>query len=903
MTINLNKKKYENFVKESKISNGQFTTTDTSSGFLIVLLDGKPNVTLFGEELRQMECSKSRYFTFETDENVFEVNGKVLNGTQTWVQKNDILAEAFIEKEGKTVKINMATNGYVCVNKTLVYFKDIKLTAPISIKNKNNIKYLKSALIQSVILNGQEIMLELKDNDKHVIPDNLELTENMYTKNSDGTFSDVIFQNLILNDIKVEIGKEYYDVTKNFRCTSNGTVLRSDESSTTKIDISVTRYDKQTVNVKTTVHYVSQEELDVSKVSIFVTHEKINPIVVVANQAVTVDEPVKKVECTLSTGTKVISIITKFVKPYKLINGGIMRYEASDATTKSITTSGHYILNGVVHEAKSEITLKENEQSLMLYSEETSTWTTYDLRQESKFNKVMKINVYSRLGQSFDLSTIGWYDKKDEFDYFINGKAYESNKYYLNTGKQRTTESETIIEEIKLGIIRKSDKMSFELFITFVLEESPKITYTLQGDEIFGEESMFARTSFANFPAFFDPCVDYGQFVIYQNKEDYENIIYAHGNAVSFDSKLFNTYPFVKFSSKTTATIETCEKTLKIKTAALSEEFKIKLTGPDQYAKLNHCSDVKCANFVLTIPETTSTCFFKANDNIYLIRSAKTKTMSSTDMGSFLSRKKSMTIEDRKGSFFGKLMNVFGINDDEKSTTTPSFDDSMTAKISAKVEKPSAEHETAALVQWEPEKKTSPVVQLVETAPIVQTVSVSRSVSDVQPAPIKKLTEPVKKAILSKETTVSLDSTVIQGEEKKTAPKEVKKEFKEIVDRVDTNLTTNVYEAGLLKHKAVIVQQKKEIEENEVSSKKSVSTHNTLIQTKKPEVEKTVIFSTAAVSEKSQRVILPEMNHAPVTSAPIEKAINFNISINIQRSAPTVIRPRILDKKFTYYSF
>lgn len=882
MTINLNKKKYENFVKESNILNNQFSETETSHGFLIVLADGKATVSQFGEGLRQLECVKSRYFSFETEEDTFEVNGKVINGTQTWVQKNDILAEAFVEKDGKTVKINMATNGYVCVGNTLICFKDIKLGTSITVKNKYDMKYLKSALIQSVVLNGQDIKLETKDGEKHIIPNDLELTENMYTKNSDGTFSDVVFENLVLNEIKVEVGKKYYDVTKNFRCTSNGIVLHSNEPSTTKIDISVTRYNKQTVNVKTTVSYVSREELDVGKITVFVTHEKINPTVIAGDQTVVVDQPVKKVECTLSTGIKMTSVITKFVKPYKTISGGIMRYEPSDATTKSIVTSGHYILNDVVNEAKSEIILRENEQSLMLFTEETSTWTTYDLRQESKFNNVLKINIYNRLCPSFDLSAIGWYDKKDEFDYFINGKAHDSKKYYLNAGKLKTTETETIVEEIKLGLIRKSDKTSFEVLVTFVLEESPKISYTLKGDEIFGEDSMFARASFAGFPAFFDPCVDYGQFVVYQNKEDYENIIYAHGNAVSFDSKVFNTYPFVKYFSKTAATIETCDKTLKMKTAALSEEFKIKLTGPDQYVKLNHCADVKCANFVLVIPETTSTCFFRANDNIYLIRSAKTKTMSSTDMGSFLTRKKSMTLEDRKTSFFGKIMNVLGIDNEEKSVT-PGFEDNM-VKTTLKVEKPSAEPE--------------PIVDAVKKVPepVIDTV--------------KKVPEPVKKAILSNEmmsrstaTRIAVPSVAAQGEERKPVHVQVKKEVKETVDREDTKVMKKVCDAGLVKHKAVIAPPKKEIEEKEALSKKSVIIDNALVQTKKVEVEKTSTYSTPAVSEKSQRVILPESNHAIAnmsTPVPVQKSINFNISVNIQRS---VELPKSVVRKFSYFTF
>lgn len=725
-TFNLDKKTFVNFVSNSTVTDKIFTSTENSQGVLITLGKESFEVKEFGN-IKTQKVVKTRRFILngETD---FRVNGKTISGTQTWVPKDDILCEAFVSKKDTTIVIDMATNGYIFINDTLINFSGIKLNPYVDIKTKEGITYFKSKTVSRVFYHGHEIKLKV-DGEKHIFPKDLPIDEFIYFENKDGSYNNLVPLNFSINTVIVPIGENFYDYTKNYRCFPTTSTYSEEFGEDDAIKMFVTRFTGETVEIRISLCSVPVRNYSVAYLEVFGIHEKISDAVIYDDDITgeeffrtIVSDPVTIVKIPMKDGTTAKSTIIRYIIPYTQVNQ-ITRYEPFK--DKEITTDDYYILNGkFFQEDKSGstvISLTEKEGTLETYCKSTRTWTIHDLRQESYFNDHLSINVYSDKGTSFDLRTIGYYDEKDSFSFYVNGNSQKNPRFLLTFP---TEIKDNFIQTIKLSLMR-FDKVDFNINVSFYLARTANVNFIVTGDENFASGSLMRtsmRGSMRKTVGFtdFSPYVDYGQFQIRDGET-----LYAHQNAVTTESKSFKTFPFVKYTNETTANVEFSDKTAKLHSMAVNEDTRIDLLINSDYVRLNECASVEFKNSALLIPEKTSFCFFKATDGIYMIKSADLRSLTMTNMSSFNNRRKSLAQEpEEEGlikSLIGFVSNKFASGKDLK---TPKNTEESDPKKDLKTPKNTEETEPEVIVGAT--NRGLPVVPVVETPtiPVVETPTV-----------------------------------------------------------------------------------------------------------------------------------------------------------------------------------
>ena len=278
--INIGSKKYENFVKNSNIVDQELTVNENSEGVLITKnSQGVLETTIFGS-VSEHTSFKNRIFTFVNAYKTFEVNGHKVNGNQEWIPGNDILAECFVEKSNDSIKIVSFSEGYVYVNKSVIVFKDIKNRQAIPVKNKNNELYFKAKDVESIYYNGKEIYLQ-NNNDKYLFPDDFPLTDNMFLKYTDGSFSDLFIREFKFPDkIYAPVGENFYDITRNFRCKKLENFYRSETHKSEDIEITINTFNhekkkNETKLIKTTIIYTYKSLYDKNTIILYKIHEMI----------------------------------------------------------------------------------------------------------------------------------------------------------------------------------------------------------------------------------------------------------------------------------------------------------------------------------------------------------------------------------------------------------------------------------------------------------------------------------------------------------------------------------------------------------------------------------------------------------------------------------------------------
>lgn len=738
-SINLTKiQKYYNFVNESTIEDNIFKPGQNANGFFIAVGKTGPVVSVYGDAKKHV-CMKSRNFVFEDSSKDLTVNGIKISDGGSWIKQNDIFSEAFVKKEGKRVKISFATKGYVCVNNNLISFEGIKLDSDILLKSKDGKNYIKSREISKIFLNGEQILFET-DGERHFIPNGLTLTENFYLEMKNGHFCNVSIP-FSLPPIYVVLGQKSSLLTENFRC-SNPVVepLMSDEKKEEKINFTVTRYNDETITASLLCNFVTLEEYNLSNIVFDVIHEsqetKINygiypsvqtvqieiletPILEsknsqsffgslssianlpaiqkreprVENLIVTVVDVITNVCCTMKDGSIFHSKITRSVQVSNKEKGEIKRY--IPGTKSEFISDEYFVLNGndlrrQKGSKKISIVFTEEYNSITLYNSETQTWTEHEVRQETLFSKKYIKEVYTNLSPTFHLSDLGWYDQKDTFKYFINGTNVEKLKYYIDSKKSKVIDGKTVLEEIKISFSRQQDKKIFETTVLFVLNNNLKTSYILEKDE----------NSFKAFQTITHST--YGGYIL-----DSEEL-YVFQNKINGLSEEFKTFPIFNYIDQDTVKVRTCSLTREIKSMIIDEDFEIKLTNND-YIRLNHCSDVRIKNSILTVPRHTSFCVFSVEGIVYFIKSSLTKNASKSSFSGVLERRRTTVIDSLSGSFkTDPSQKPSAEPEKEKSIgdriRSFSIIDSIRSMIT-KEEKPEAEKQPEAGKQPEAEKQ------------------------------------------------------------------------------------------------------------------------------------------------------------------------------------------------------
>lgn len=633
MSIN---KKSINFVTGGSSNNGQFIASPDSVGVILTQKKNDVMVEKFGNIIEQNVTGSRRLVLTKQDD--FVVNGTKIHGTQTWVRKTDILCEAFVDKKGNKIIIEMATNGYIYINNTLVHFSGIDIKSDVEIKNKNNQTYFKAENVSKIFYHGNEISLD-NESGKYQLS-NYPIDEFIYIQYKNGSYSNLVPTNFSINRVTTPLGEPFFDYTKNYRCSINSheEVFCSENYE----DFVVTRFNSNTpVNIRISINSVPKEEFDESYREIFTIHEKI-PI-----DGITA--PV-----TITDKATIIRYVVPSAKRHE-----ILRYKPF--TSREFVTDEYYIKNGVpVYERDAKrftINFTEDEDTLEVYSKDANVWTVYDLRQESYFNKTVNINFYTTKNPVFDLRTIGYYDNKDTFSLFVNEDAQKSSKYALDLNKR----SGSLLDSIKFSLIRQCDGASFSTIVNFHYFDTSCVNYIYAGDENFAQGSLLKKVSFMEKSSDFIPFAEYGQFIIHKDET-----IFAHHNELTMDSVRFKTFPLVCFDSPTNASIRTCEMTMPIKCLSIDKDMSINLVLNTDYIRLNECQSVEYKNSELKICGKPSFCFFKASDAIYMIKSSTTRSLSSGDMNNLRDRRKSLNASfvgsprDQQ-SFMGKLFGgLFG---------------------------------------------------------------------------------------------------------------------------------------------------------------------------------------------------------------------------------------------------
>ena len=730
-------KKYYNFVSTGKEKDDTFIPNDYSVGFLLKTYKSKvENIYKFGNNNQEHELSKTRNFTLDIQSDDLVINGKKIKDNNYWVKGDGILSEVFIERIGRNLIISFATNGYLVINNHLIHFTNIEIGENIQVKNKDGLNYFRCKDLRKIFLNGEEIRVFEMIEDKYIIPHGFDITENFYVQLLNKSFANVVSLNDTLKSrtILIPLNTKFFSFTKNFRCTQPliEPVYEEKEKKETK-GFTVTRYNNETVGLNLECKFIDPVQYKLSKISVTVRHEKeltqidyssfsekikeirkveekilekkssIASFFGFTNQNLETSNQIKidglklstreistKILCIFEDDSQIISTVIRKIPIYTEKKGDLIYYQPNKSY--NFESDGYYILNNENFENgnKFSVVFNREDSSISLYNKTNQTWTNHEVRQETFFNKKLKKEIYTEYSPRFYFDELGFYDKKETFDIYINDNKLESAKsHYVNTDniQNMKKKGDNILEKTKITFRRKYDKKYFHIEVTFIFISSMRNNFYINGSDEFGSlfEEENLNGSLSRIPTFFSSYSTYGGYIL-EGEED----LYLFQNKVNKNSELFNKYPIFEYDNPNFAKIKTCSLTLPIETKALSADLKIQNPSNGILTLLSTGNFKKDSKYI-TIPKDTLTCCLAVNDKIYFLKSSFLKTNSNGSFSRAASehrRRTLMTSSPENNIVPIKTSKVFNVEDTQMNNTEENL-----SKVQEKTSKAMIQHE------------------------------------------------------------------------------------------------------------------------------------------------------------------------------------------------------------------
>jgi len=640
-SVLLNKTSYC-FADEVIIEENKVTTSESSKGFIIQCEKSGDNVTTLGDVHKIEVESGIRQYSFPFKKLMFTVNGNQMNQKQIWLPNTNCLAEVFVEQTVDKILITAFSNGYVCIDNTfLIYFSEIKTKTPLQIKNKNNKTYFKALNVSKIFLNHREIALTV-DGEYHYIHPLMPITENFYVIYNDGSSSNV--EPISFNLPSVFINKSslvpFRDFAKNFRCVvlDDAKIIYNKTDDVQILSLNVKRFNNKTLNINVICNFISQKALTLKEITIPTIHTRINNTVNFApynvksvkgfdNLEIELKETYNLFECIMLDNSMVESLVIRDITQTTIEE---KNYRFKAGTKHTFQTDDYYIYNNNIIATNKKgqsfsLVLTANSNELWTYNINKTTWTKIKLYEEVVLNTTYVVQVFSLNKPSFNLTNLGFYDSKETFNYYVNEKAYTKPKYFIQCPKDLVMETGKIIEEVKVDMISNVDKRKYACIIKFMMVNDSKFSFLVSDSDYFDSPLFKAAISFDTFT----PYSTYGPFRIT------EEPLAAFHSIVTTGAKIFECYPIITFNERNVGTVITCEKTYKLETNLLTDNFELEVNDLSSFLRLNSCVGLTFENTKITAKKEVPVCFFVADQKIYLFRSSFFTGNSQGSFGSF----------------------------------------------------------------------------------------------------------------------------------------------------------------------------------------------------------------------------------------------------------------------------
>lgn len=638
----------------------------------VTCVGGTKHHKLFGK--RSIDCVVSPMGTsFIINDKLYEAEGFVHYASDMLdcFAKLENNAVAFGEKSATVVRLESVSEGFYSINNSVLYeFRDIKKNKNLKLREdlpKPDAKrrsvtsleapspYLETpkSNLKSVVLNGKRLTdgegISILDN--RVVFTDLTPTENLYIEHKDGSYSDVQLVK------PISLGQFYllksFSGVFNFMENYRGVVVKNSAvsysgTSTSKAKLTVTR-SNETVDLDAVCLWLGDLEMLLREHTFHLVHpDQKTPLdygalgmsdprtvtkVEIVNGEGSIDGLVVKptswktiVKCYLDDGTTCFGTIFREQLPFSIKQEAVVRFDESSIF--ELKSDCYYMINGEIFnrdtkgdtykatfdgDEKLAIFPRKGLESYGLYSTATGEWRIFPTKVKAKFNTLYIGEIFSTQKEHVQLDEIGSYDPKDKWSYTVNGKLLPADKPSYKVSVPKDIRIEALIEEVKCNA-KNNDGDSFDFTVRFVHESRSKVSFILPQDEHFATQTQ-RRASFSSKPTLDEPFFTYGRFRSPQGK-----MLYAYGNEVMNGSISANTYPIITFNGPDSGVVNTAEGTLPIKTFSLTDDMELK--GIQKFVRLNNCYNVVFENSNLLIPSNTGVCFFRADNNIYLIKSA-----------------------------------------------------------------------------------------------------------------------------------------------------------------------------------------------------------------------------------------------------------------------------------------
>jgi len=594
------------------------------------------------------------------------VNGKTLKrGESIWIPAEKSLASCFAKFDGRAVLIDMASEGYVCVDFDVLYqFTEIKMNKDAPMKEASfSVPVKKSA---AVILNGaplSEKLYELRK-DKHYFNKDIKLSEWMYLVHEDGSFTDIVFpvdsdsvtlsegqkngnaSQILTNPVTVYLKKGFRGVPNlldGLRATCDiPSITHNGSDRVVKKQYKIQHYSGE-VDVNFELVFLSEMESRVLDIHEVLVHDLQDFTVRYALYGMyfKVEEDQKtdfkptqyftKLTVFTADDTPVTSYVTREVKIYEKVNGGVIRKMLPEHTK----TNKFFIVNDAFYKTSTDRVNQpvENGSTFAIYNESTSTWTSYTKRGEILFNTSYLVNLVDEKENEFNLRNVGVWDQTEAVSFQIEDKDV------LPTLKLKSGELD---KDLKLTV--KFDDCQQVCTIRFQLNSLVRVSLLIDGEEDFSSSYARRASFYKSDGQESERLWSYGRFFGQIGEP-----IHAYGMTVKLDSNgvctpVMSKYPVIDHSSERTCKLV---KSMKYVAELLGEDKVIELGKDDVYLRVNACTDVEFKNSTITIPASTGTCFFVAGDTFHVYRSGLLRKRS----GGFSSP--GSTVTSPKGTFNG----------------------------------------------------------------------------------------------------------------------------------------------------------------------------------------------------------------------------------------------------------
>ena len=607
-----------------------------AQGFIIgTKSNSDPKIHSFGKVDHHV-IGDTRMIVMDVEEkNDYTINNKSFKkDTITWINGNDF----FIQVKNNKLTIDMIRNGFYCFENSILFeVKHLTIDDSIRLgeKSKKGIK--------NIWFNGKHYSIESTNMFTLTKGENRDIlrldpvisqTDRLYVEYSNGHFADVE-----MVDFNPKVVMVYED--QNLKPFENFKVqIMSDIKEDDKRKISLTKKNGDFVSYSLDEIYVSKLKEKLLFLEIPTYHEKHNPKVNlrdfdVNQEIVTVDdkeqfilelnEQRKEYVCVLKNGDKFNCILAKYNYPYTLVDSGVLRFSLQDPT--ELNSDYLYMVDDNLYEfpvnetffssyyngKNLTLTLKPGVNSVSVFDKKSQQWKVYKTYLNYMFNDSYTVNVFGT-GSIFNMEDFGMKDSKEKIEWFYTEKDKEPKNIKNNKLKIDVPENVVpgeLIKTYKITAKIRSVEVYFELF--FIYETYNNVFFYYKDDDIFGSTPTRRRVSKRSFSS---DVFTYGIFVGNINSE-----LYVYNTKV--DSMTLplvkNSFPIIKFEESNVGSIRVSNYTMPINTKILTEDFMI--NDVKSYVRLNNCSNVIYNGITVTVPFKTSTCFFKANDELYLLKS------------------------------------------------------------------------------------------------------------------------------------------------------------------------------------------------------------------------------------------------------------------------------------------